>query len=168
MSRYRVGVLLYFRSVEGKLLLIRRKKAPNAGLWCAVGGKLEMETGESPSECARREAREEIGVALDDSELRLRCLLSEKDYENTGHWLMFVYEVEKRLSRIPADIEEGRFGLFEPSQLPELAMPRLDKSILIDKLLSPDGADFYAIHVPDGAIPSPDTLVVEEAIGAKR
>lgn len=165
MSRYRIGVLLYFRSAEDKLLLIQRRRAPNAGLWCAVGGKLEMESGESPFECARREAREEIGVEIGDSDLSLRCLLSEREYENTGHWLMFVFEVRKRLREIPKDIQEGTFGFFAIEDLQELPMPWLDKSILTDKILNPGGAKFYSVHVKDGIRYDPDAVVVEERIG---
>ena len=167
MSRYRVGVLLYFRSDGGQLLLIQRKKAPNAGLWCAVGGKLEMQTGESPAECARREAREEIGVELEDSDLSLRCMLSEKDYEGTGHWLMFVYEIRKRLSRIPNNIDEGRFKFFDIEDLDDLDMPWLDKLILTDRLLDPNGEAFHAIHATCGMAKDPGAVVVEESIGSK-
>jgi len=167
MSRYRIGVLLYFRSTEGNLLLIKRSKAPNAGLWCAVGGKLEMESGESPFECARREAREEIGVELGDSDLSLRCLLSEREYENTGHWLMFVFEVKKRLRKTPKDIQEGMFGFFATEDLRDLPMPWLDKSILTDKILSPEGAKFYSVHLKDGTRNDPDVVVVEERIGGQ-
>jgi len=167
MSRYRVGVLLYFRSVEGQLLLIQRKRAPNAGLWCAVGGKLEMETGESPVECARREASEEIGIELDDSDLSLRCMLSEKDYEGTGHWLMFVYEIEKRLSEIPSSIDEGRFKFFDIENLEQLDMPWLDKMILTEKLLDPKGEAFHAIHAACGMENEATAVTVEESIGRR-
>ena len=167
MSRYRVGVLLYFRSVQGQLLLIKRERAPNAGLWCAVGGKLEMETGESPVECARREAFEEIGIELKDSDLLLRAMLSEKDYEETGHWLMFVYEIKKRLSSIPSSIDEGRFNFFNIGDLDELEMPWLDKLILTDKLLDPDGEEFHAIHVSGQEASDAGVVIIEESIGSR-
>lgn len=167
MSRYRVGVLLYFRSVEDQLLLIQRKRAPNAGLWCAVGGKLEMHTGESPAECARREALEEIGIELEDSDLSLRCMLSEKDYEETGHWLMFVYEIKKRLSDLPNEIQEGRFKFFNIEDLESLDMPWLDKLILRDKLIDPNGDLFHAIHATCGKANDPGTVIVEESIGSR-
>ena len=112
MSRYRIGVLLYFRSLDDRLLLIRRSKAPNRDLWCAIGGKLEMETGESPFECARREAEEEVGMEIDDSDLSLRCILSEVDYEGTGHWLMFIFDCYKPIQSLPDQIDEGYFEFF--------------------------------------------------------
>ena len=48
MNRYRIGVLLYFRSLDDRLLLIRRIKHP-IETFVRHWGKLEMETGESPS-----------------------------------------------------------------------------------------------------------------------
>src|SRR5690606_25197196 len=70
-TRFRIGALLCFRDAAGRLLLIERARQPNQGLWCAVGGKLEMPTGESPYECAVREAREEVGARLSAADLRL-------------------------------------------------------------------------------------------------
>lgn len=134
-SRFRIGTLLYFRDLAGRLLLMRRERVPNRGLWCAVGGKLEMESGESPYECACREASEEVGVDLRAGDLSLRCILSEKDYEGTGHWLMFVFEVSRPLVGLPASIEEGAFRFFELADLSDLAMPELDRSILLERIL---------------------------------
>ncbi len=165
MNRYRIGVLLYFRSDDGRILLIRRSRAPNRGLWCAIGGKLEMASGESPAECARREALEEVGVDVSDGDLSLRCLLSEQNYEGTGHWLMFVYEVGKRLSALPGDIDEGEFAFYAPDELAGLDMPRLDKSVLMDRILDPEAPAFHALFVPESAEVDLNGVVVEELIG---
>ncbi len=126
-----------------------------------------METGESPVECARREASEETGIELADSDLSLRCMLSEKNYEGTGHWLMFVYEIEKRLSVIPNSIAEGRFKFFDIEDLEELDMPWLDKLILTEKLLDPNGEAFYAIHATCGTVNKATAVHVEESIGRR-
>ncbi|MDQ8180963.1 NUDIX domain-containing protein [Pelagicoccus sp. SDUM812005] len=142
-NSFRIGTLLYFRDARDRLLLIRRKRQPNLGLWCAVGGKLEMATGESPYECAAREAAEEVGVQLAASDLSLRCLLSEKDYEGTGHWLMFVFQVTAPLMALPRQIEEGEFRFFERSELGEVEMPPLDRSILFERIL----ADERSLHL---------------------
>lgn len=139
-SRFRIGTLLYFRDESDRLLLIRRKRPPNLGLWCAVGGKLEMPTGESPYECAMREALEEVGVALRVSDLALRCILSEKDYEDTGHWLMFVFQVTLPLLAVPSQIDEGEFRFFDRSELETADMPPLDRTILFDRILAESGS----------------------------
>ncbi len=165
MSRYRVGVLLYFYSKDGRILLIRRRKAPNLGLWCAVGGKLEMSEGESPAECARREALEEVGVSIEDSDLRLRCMLSEKDYEGTGHWLMFVYEIRDLLDTLPAEIDEGEFAFFPISELESLEMPPLDKRLLLECFANPSASEFHSIHVGDASGGGSPAYAIEESIG---
>lgn len=159
-SRFRIGTLLYFRDELGRLLLIRRKRPPNLGLWCAVGGKLEMATGESPYECAVREAAEEVGVELETRDLALRCILSEKDYEGTGHWLMFVYQVTAPLKSLPRQIEEGEFRFFERVALEGASMPELDRRILFERIFQ----DEKSLHLlrSDGAT-SP--LVEESRVG---
>lgn len=45
---------------DGNVLLVRRARAPLAGLWSLPGGKLE--NGEAASDAALREVREETGV----------------------------------------------------------------------------------------------------------
>lgn len=48
---------------QNKVLLVRRGRAPFAGLWSLPGGKIER--GETPREAARRELKEETGVEAD-------------------------------------------------------------------------------------------------------
>lgn len=45
-----------------RVLLLHRRRPPNAGLWNGVGGKLAP--GERPADCIRREVREETGLDL--------------------------------------------------------------------------------------------------------
>ena len=44
--------------------MLHRRRPPNAGLWNGLGGKLEP--GETPPDCARREAVEEAGIRPDE------------------------------------------------------------------------------------------------------
>jgi mutator protein MutT len=48
---------------QNKVLLVRRMRAPSAGMWSLPGGKIEG--GESPREAARRELKEETGIEAD-------------------------------------------------------------------------------------------------------
>lgn len=57
--RVGVGVLLF---LDGKVLLGQRRGAHGAGDWAPPGGHLEF--GETPEDCARREALEETGLIL--------------------------------------------------------------------------------------------------------
>lgn len=155
--RYRIGVLLYIRGADGRILLIKRKRSPNAGLWCAVGGKLEMAAGESPYECASREAREEVGLELKGTGLKLRCMLSEENYEGSGHWLMFIFLIDTELSEAPDAIDEGEFSFFEEAGLEDLGMPTMDRYILMEFVLR-ETTGFTSLHAPVGAENDPDFL----------
>jgi len=52
---------------DGKLLLIRRARAPEAGCWSLPGGKVELWEGTEAA--ARREIAEELGIKLGALEL---------------------------------------------------------------------------------------------------
>ena len=129
---FKISVLVFVRDEDGKFLLIRRNKAPNLGLWSPIGGKLEMARGESPFECAARETREETGLELSDSDLRMFAMISEKSYEGGTHWLMFLFDAKKRIRALPEAISEGSFGLFGKGEIGGLDIPETDRALLWD------------------------------------
>ncbi|MDD1650596.1 MAG: NUDIX hydrolase [Methylococcaceae bacterium] len=57
-----VGVGGVVLDAEGRVLLVRRKHPPQAGLWHIPGGRLEA--GETLAECCRREVLEETGIRV--------------------------------------------------------------------------------------------------------
>lgn len=63
----RVGVAVVVHNAEGKVLIGLRKTAHGRGMWGFPGGHLEM--GETPAECARREAMEEAGIEVANARL---------------------------------------------------------------------------------------------------
>ena len=127
---FKISVLIFVRDVNGRLLLISRNKAPNLGCWSPIGGKLEMQVGESPFECAIRETKEERGLSVTEKDLRLFSMISEKSYEGGAHWLMFLFDCKKRINELPADISEGSFGFFDASEIPSLKIPETDRKLL--------------------------------------
>jgi 8-oxo-dGTP diphosphatase len=127
---YKISTLLYIRNAQGDLLLLERLKQPNAGMWSPIGGKLEMPTGESPFEAARREAAEEIGLYLEDKDLHLFAMVAEKNYEFRTHWLMFLFNCHKTVDKLPAAIDEGRFAFIPENQLDQLNIPDTDRKSL--------------------------------------
>jgi 8-oxo-dGTP diphosphatase len=127
---FKISTLIYVENAAGEVLLIERRKAPNAGLWSPIGGKLEMSTGESPFEAARREVKEEIGLELADADLHLFGMISEKAYEDSGHWLMFLFVAHTRLEALPPAIDEGGFGFFPLSAIEALPIPETDRLAL--------------------------------------
>ncbi|MBW8281965.1 MAG: NUDIX domain-containing protein [Rhizobium sp.] len=73
---------------DGKLLLCRRLKAPEAGHWNIVGGKVDhLEPAEA---AARREAEEETGLSIGAIEF---VTTSEQIIEaDRQHWISLLYK----------------------------------------------------------------------------
>jgi 8-oxo-dGTP diphosphatase len=142
---YLISTLLYLFSPADEVLLIKRAKEPNRGLWSPCGGKLKMATGESPYECACREAREETGLVVSANQLHLTGIVSEHGYEGVSHWLMFLFEVKPRLNLLPAPISEGNFRFFTRAELDQLAIPQTDRESIWPWFWKHRGG-FFAAH----------------------
>lgn len=83
----RVGVGILLVDESGRLLLTLRRRAPEAGCWSIVGGKLDfLETLE---QCAVRETLEEVGAAISiDS---LLCVTDHLLPAEGQHWVSPAY-----------------------------------------------------------------------------
>lgn len=99
---------------DGKLLLCKRMKAPEAGHWNIVGGKVDhMEAAEI---AARREAEEETG--LDIGEIRYLGLTEQRIEADRQHWISLLYVT---------DDTTGEPQLTEPDKLSEIGWFDLDE-----------------------------------------
>ncbi|HRE06484.1 MAG TPA: NUDIX domain-containing protein [Opitutaceae bacterium] len=127
---YKIAVLVFVENTQGEQLLLLRRKAPNLGSWSPLGGKLETGLGESPFECAVRETEEEAGLTLSPTELHLFAMIAEKAYEGESHWLLFLFRCLRKVDRLPADIDEGRFSFFSRSAIETLPIPDTDRTLL--------------------------------------
>jgi 8-oxo-dGTP diphosphatase len=142
---YKISTLLYCFSTEDKVLLLHRNLEPNRGLWSPCGGKLHTDTGESPYECARREAEEEIGLRLDPGELHLTGIVSEHGYLGQSHWLMFLFEVKRKLAHLPPEHREGVFAFIPREELESLPLPVTDREKIWPLFWQHRGG-FFAAH----------------------
>ncbi len=124
---YKISTLIYIRDEAGRLLLMRRNRQPNQGLWSCIGGKLEMGVGESPFEAAIREVQEEIQLTVHEKDLHLFGIIAEKNYEFRTHWLMFLFDCRLRLKDLPPPIPEGDFAFHEPEIIMDLPIPETDR-----------------------------------------
>ncbi|MEM8550248.1 MAG: NUDIX domain-containing protein [Verrucomicrobiota bacterium] len=158
---FRISVLLFIHNPAGELLLIERRKVPNMGCWSPIGGKLEMDCGESPFECAIREAKEEAGMELTEGDLHLFGMVSEKGYEGTGHWLMFLFDIKKPLTYLPETIDEGRMAFYTRAQVDTLKLPETDR-ILLWPYYDSHRTRFLAMRADCHTAGSPQ-IVVEES-----
>jgi 8-oxo-dGTP diphosphatase len=127
---YKIAVLVFVQNENGEHLLLLRAKAPNAGTWSPIGGKLETGSGESPFECAVRETREETGHVIAPADLHLFAMIAEKSYEGAAHWLLFLFHCKRPLKTLPAAMEEGRFGFFSRNAINALNLPETDRTAL--------------------------------------
>ena len=127
---YKISCLLFAKNNVGEILLIQRKKKPNRGYWSPPGGKLEMDIGESPFECAISEAKEELAIELQLEQLRLFGYISEKNYEGNNHWLMFMFNILPVLDDLPIEIGEGHFNFFTREKINKLKIPRTDHQLV--------------------------------------
>lgn len=75
---------------DGKLLLCKRMKAPEAGHWNIVGGKVDhMEPAEF---AARREAEEETGLSI--GSIRYVGMTEQLIEADRQHWVSLLYVSE--------------------------------------------------------------------------
>ncbi|HYD99146.1 MAG TPA: NUDIX domain-containing protein [Alphaproteobacteria bacterium] len=81
----RIGVGAFIQDAAGRLLLVHRRRDPEAGHWGLPGGKLDF--GETLEAAVRREIAEELGVAiaLDG----LLCVVDQIDA--ASHWVAPTY-----------------------------------------------------------------------------
>ena len=127
---FKISALIFIRNAAGEHLLIQLVKAPNKGCWSPVGGKLDMQIGESPYECARREAEEEVGLKLADQDLHCFGYISEKSYEGASHWLMFLFDCRISTNSLPSAIYEGHFEFFSREAIDQLNIPATDHTLV--------------------------------------
>ena len=125
--RYRISTLLYCFNERGEVLLMERAQEPNLGLWSPCGGKLDTASGESPYACACREAAEELGLSITAGDLHLAGIVSEHGYEGQSHWLMFLFELSRKIADKPLPHREGRFEFFAREALAGLKLPQTDR-----------------------------------------
>lgn len=99
---------------DGKLLLYRRTRPPEAGHWNIVGGKVDHM--EHSADACRREAEEETGLSIGGIDF---LTLSEQIFgADRHHWVSVIYRTE--------DIK-GEPRVTEPEKLPEFGWFPLDK-----------------------------------------
>ncbi len=151
---FNVASLVFINDAQGRFLLLERNKAPNKGLWSPIGGKAEIQKGESPFECAVRETFEETGLSIETQDLHLFAMVTERAYECCGHWLMFLFRCKKPIPALPPNGREGRFEFFERAAIDALAIPETDRQALWT-LFDEHQNDFVALRAdfkPDGQL----------------
>ncbi len=127
---YKIAVLCYLFDEQGNLLLLHRHKEPNLDLYSPIGGKLEMDEGESPTACAIREIEEEAGLTIKPGELHLTGIVSEAGFNGQAHWLMYLYEVTHPVTVEPRQFREGALEWHARDAIGNLPLPETDRLVI--------------------------------------
>ncbi len=102
---------------DGKLLLIKRLRSPEADHWGLPGGKVDLL--ETVEYAVKREIDEELGIQLGDVELL--CVVDLIDADGPEHWVAPVY-LATQFKGDPHLVEPEKhsdFGWFALQDLPE-------------------------------------------------
>ena len=126
MSDPRLLATLVYAIRDDEVLLHRRVRAPNLGLWTAPGGK--MEPSESPTECAIREMREETGLEIED--LTLRGIMVEVSPRPDYQWISFIYAATKFSGEVTAERGAGELRWVRIPEVFDLPIPPTDAIFL--------------------------------------
>ncbi len=110
-----------FRAPDGSVLLLKRGTGgDHGGEWCFPGGKIE--SGESPEDAARREAREEIGTMVAGYADGPMGVISDETSDDGVHFTTFVQSVKATF--VPELNDEHSAWIWaKPDALPEPMHP---------------------------------------------
>lgn len=132
----RILSVLCYALRDDHVLMLRRRKQPNLGLWTAPGGKLEWD--EAPHEACIREMREETGLTI--TAPTLRAVITEVSPTEDYQWMMFVYLARSFSGEIDlaAAGHEGDLAWLPIAHLATLPLPEADR-IFGPRVLADDG-----------------------------
>ena len=140
--------LIYIEK-DGKYLMLHRVKKENdinKDKWLGVGGKFEF--GESPHECALREAKEETGYTLNS--LYYRGVVTFVYGDTTEYMHLFTSD---SFEGVLKECDEGDFEWVDKTKVCDLPIWQGDKIFL--KLIEDKSTPFFSLKlVYDG-----DTLI---------
>lgn len=124
--------LCFIRDGE-RVLLLKRRKPPNQGLFNAPGGKIEAH--EDPYEACLREVHEETGLRLPGA--TLRAVITMLTRTTGAQWMLFVFAAERPAGAAdPVATDEGDLRWVPLSELPTLPVPS-DIPLMLPFLFGP-------------------------------
>ncbi|HLN27996.1 MAG TPA: NUDIX hydrolase [Gemmataceae bacterium] len=114
-----VDIVIVTRAPRPRVLLVRRKHDPFAGMWAVPGGFVEMD--ESLEDAAHRELKEETGIKA--GRLRQLHTFGAPGRDPRGRTISVVYmaQLDARKLKPQADDDAAEVGWFSLSKPPTLA-----------------------------------------------
>jgi 8-oxo-dGTP diphosphatase len=123
--KFPVSVNLLLIKDNSLLLSLRGGSARDQNLWGLIAGHLE--TGESITSCAKREAKEELGIDIDINDLTAISTM----YGNNPEYIGLFFTCDKWSGEIKnMEAEKSKqLGFFSLDSLPQDIVPYMKKGI---------------------------------------
>ena len=121
--------VLCFLERDGRFLLLHRRRSPNAGMWNAIGGKIEP--GEDPFAACIREVREETGLVISGPKLRALLVITVRETEEL--WVIYVFRAPAPVGEVSAS-EEGDLRWVDAGEILALRTPA-DLPVILPQIL---------------------------------
>lgn len=135
------------------MLLLHRRRPPNAGMWNGIGGK--MEAGEDPYAACIREVREETGLTVAAPVLRALLVITVRA---TGAlWIIYAFAAPAPDgAHVPSP--EGDLEWVDADQVLSLPTPA-DLPVILPRILNGTGVSVVRLaYAAENAV---DPLTIE-------
>ncbi len=118
---------------QKKILLVKRKNPPGAGLWSIPGGKLKF--GESLKQTAEREVFEETGIKIKAGDPVYTFEVIERDEQGLVRFHYVIIDLlAKYLSGTPQAADDAQdCGWFSKQELERIALSPYTKELIFNK-----------------------------------
>ena len=122
----KLATLCYvINKTNNSVLMIYRNKKENdyhQGKWNGLGGKFEL--GESPEECAKREIKEESGLAV--KTVSMKGFITFPLFDGREDWYVFLFTADEFVGEL-IDSPEGKLEWISKEKLTEIKLWDGDK-----------------------------------------
>jgi ADP-ribose pyrophosphatase YjhB (NUDIX family) len=115
---------------RGRVLLVKRGKAPLLGEWSIPGGMLEL--GETVRAATEREAREETGLVVRTTQLLgvFDRIIGDEGGGTIYHYVLVDFLCEKLSGELRAAGDAAEVGWFTPAEVESLSLPADTKHVI--------------------------------------
>jgi 8-oxo-dGTP diphosphatase len=115
---------------DGRVLLVKRGKAPLLGQWSIPGGMLEL--GETLRQAAEREALEETGLVVRADELLgvFERIMPDQEKCTLYHYVLIDFLCQKISGEIYAAGDAADVRWFSPDELEKLLLPEDTRKVI--------------------------------------
>jgi mutator protein MutT len=116
---------------DGRVLLIKRGKAPLLGEWSIPGGMLEV--GETLRQAAEREAREETGLVVRAAELLgvFERIVPDDSKRTVYHYVLIDFLCQRLSGEVCASGDASDARWFTPGELETISLSEDTRTVIL-------------------------------------